>query len=556
MNFIREIFQALFQPVRTLLTSPQQLLATPRKLLGLSLPARVAVLMFMFLVLASATAYWVNYQRGWVSSVKLDARVLATVVVLVFLIPVVTYVALRLWLEGETSAFTDIDRAWEAGITELERRGLSLTQAPLFVVIGSPDEALERGLFSAAGVSWSFAGVPTGEEALHWYASPKAIFIVASRVGCLSRLAAAGDQALEVEKQRSIASGEQFDPHGGTVDLSELRPQPAMSGGGIRETMIAPDVSGPAPAQAVAPAPRRVMDIRGTMEIDSEDDFRRPAAAPAATVADRRLARLTSEQSELEKQRLAYLCQLIRRARQPYCPINGLMSLLPYLVIQRDKAEDSEVQRSAQTDLDTITSSFLLRFPVWPVVTGMESEPGFLELAQRVGPDRAKLQRFGKGIKRVWEPATPEQLGALCTHASGAFEDFAYELFKEPDSLTSEKKRSGNRQLYSLICQIRSEFQRRLDGILAGAFGREPEACNGETFLVGGCYFAATGEKEKEHAFVQGVFDRVIDDELNELEWSKVMLRRDALYRTIAQVCFGVDALLAVVVGWLVWRAL
>jgi hypothetical protein len=551
MNFIREFFQALLQPVKTLLTSPQQLLATPRKLLGLSLPARVAVLMFMFLVLASVTAYWVNYQRGYVSSVKLDASVLTIVVVLVFVIPVVTYVALRLWLEGETSAFIDIDRAWAAGIAELERRGLSLTQAPLFLVVGSPDEALERGLFGASGIGWSFSGVPTGEEALHWYASSKAIFIVASRVGCLSRLAAAGDQALEHEKQRLFQSGaERYEPHGGTVDLGELRQQPAMSGGGIRATMVAPDLP------VTAPAPRRVLDIRGTMEIDGDDDFSRPAAAPAAAPADRRLARLTSEQTELEKQRLAYLCQLVCRARQPFCPINGLMTLLPYQVIQRDKTEDSEVQRSAQTDLDTISSSFLLRFPVWPVVTGMENEPGFLELAQRVGPDRAKLQRFGKGIKRVWEPATPEQLGALCTHASGAFEDFAYELFKESDSLTSEKKRSGNRQLYSLICQIRSEFQRRLDGILAGAFGREPETCDGETFLVGGCYFAATGEKDKEQAFVQGVFDRIVEDELNELEWSKAMLRRDALYHRISQVCFAVDALLAVVIGWLVWRAM
>ena len=62
---------------------------------------------------------------------------LPVIVMLVFLISIVTYFSVKLWLEGELSAFDDIDRAWRAGVAELERHGLDLREIPLFLLLGS-----------------------------------------------------------------------------------------------------------------------------------------------------------------------------------------------------------------------------------------------------------------------------------------------------------------------------------------------------------------------------------------------------------------------------------
>jgi hypothetical protein len=45
----------------------------------------------------------------------------------------------------------------------------------------------------------------------------------------------------------------------------------------------------------------------------------------------------------------------------------------------------------------------------------MERESGFLELIRRVGAERARLHRFGKGFK-VWDQASPERSKAVRPH--------------------------------------------------------------------------------------------------------------------------------------------
>ena len=52
------------------------------------------------------------------------------------------------------------------------------------------------------------------------------------------------------------------------------------------------------------------------------------------------------------------------------------------------------------------------------LVVGMETENGFRELIRRVGTERAKVQRFGKGYN-VWNPPAGEQIEAVAKQ-SGA----------------------------------------------------------------------------------------------------------------------------------------
>ncbi|HEV3339633.1 MAG TPA: type VI secretion protein IcmF/TssM N-terminal domain-containing protein [Pirellulales bacterium] len=535
MQYIRQFFQILLTPLRVLVTSPQQLIATPRRLLGLSLAARISILLAIFLLVVVAAVAWVAWRSP---DEVLSARIvkLSAAFVLAIVIPIVAYPVLKLWLEGETSAFEDIDRAWNAGIAELERNGLDLTRLPLFLAIGSSGELHERKLFEASRLSLTIGPFPQGAAALHWYATDKAVYLVASEVGNLSKVATVGESVVEEERKRQLTpapaapvGAAPFNPHGGTLEIKVPD---------LRETIATPP---PAAAPLPPPGPVGRPDYRGTMMLVGESVAASGATSPGPAALDKMPIRLSREDREAQPLRLRYLCQLIRRARQPYCPINGLLTLLPYNVIQRGGSDATEVQTSVQADLATLTQSFRLRFPAIAVVTGLERESGFRELIRRVGFERARLQRFGKGF-RVWDQATPEQLGALCLHACGAFELFIYELFREKDSLTNPDKAPGNRKLYTLLCQIRRDFQKRLDRILADGYAHDSDR-NGRAspILFGGCYFAATGPNEATQAFTQSVFERLLEEQ-EELEWHPSILREDTWFRRLSFACFALDA--------------
>ena len=57
--------------------------------------------------------------------------------------------------------------------------------------------------------------------------------------------------------------------------------------------------------------------------------------------------------------------------------------------------------------------------------------------------------------------------------------------------------------------------------ILCGGFGHDPErASRGEPVAFSGCYFAATGRSADRRAFLEGVFDK-LNEEQDSVEWTK-----------------------------------
>jgi len=548
IQILRYWFQlVILTPIRTLFYSPGKLFSSGRKVFGISLPARVAWLMALFLVVCvviSLFAY-ARRQHSPPVNVLLNNKNYAVVVtVLVILIPIVVYHVLRMWLEGNVSPFEDIDRAWKAGLAELDRQGFDLSQIPMFMIIGSAGEMQEKAIFDASRMSLSLREIPQGPAALHWYANPDAVFLALTNVGCLSRLATLGKQAPEETRSR---------------------PEPASapsSGASLRGTIIAggdesPAERPPAPlresGEMVAPSVGRAPDIRGTMMASSAaGPSERADAGAAGPGAEMRPITLPSGEASEQEQRLQYLCQLIRRARQPTCPINGIISLLSFGLIQRGPREGRELQQTLKRDLQTIHRVFQIRCPVTAVVAGMEEESGFRELVRRVGRDRAGAQRFGKGFS-LSNPPIPERLEALCAHACGSFEDWVYTLFREKGSLS----KPGNTKLYSLLCKIRHDVQTRLGNILVAGCSSDPDQdANAEPLYFGGCYFAATGDTEDRQAFVKGVFDK-LPDEQAELQWTREARLEDQRYQTVASAIFFVNfLLLAGIVGMLVYHYL
>ena len=96
----------------------------------------------------------------------------------------------------------------------------------------------------------------------------------------------------------------------------------------------------------------------------------------------------------------------------------------------------------------------------------MEAESGFAELVRRVGVERAKANRFGRGFDQ-WSPPTAENLDALTSQACGAFEDWVYDLFQQQDALG----KAGNTKLYQLLCRVRSHVHQQLATVLVNGIG-------------------------------------------------------------------------------------
>src|SRR5262245_44203387 len=253
-----------------LITPLKKLASAPRKLLTLSLPAQIALLVFFFLILSVVFVFIIYKLNPQKTYPDIEPLIGTLIVILIFAIPFVTYWMLKLWLEGEVSRFPDIDAAWKAGLMELDRNNLDLRETPLFLIVGSPNELLERALFDASRLRLRFKEIPHGPAALHWYANPDGIYLVCTETSCLSKLANIGFKISSEETMAPTMSpmkpAPKVDPIRGTIAPGAVQDDP------IRGT-VAPEFDPPQRSVTTSgpmdEGPRRdkpqAANIRGTM---------------------------------------------------------------------------------------------------------------------------------------------------------------------------------------------------------------------------------------------------------------------------------------------------
>jgi hypothetical protein len=534
-ELLRRLINNIIYPLKSVLVSPRLFFAIPRKILGLSLPARWALFVFFVLLMTAIASYMavLNSNKRVVVDEWTSATRIVTIAILNIVIPLVVYKGLKLWLEGEVSRYPDIDNAWRAGIDELRKQGMDLTDIPLFLVLGCAGENEASYLFDTSRLGLNVRDLPKGPAPLHWFANQDGVYLVLDRTCRVSRLAQLAGEATE----RSAARG------------PAPRAMASGAGGGIRGTIqVGQDAPEP-PVEDLAPmrspgggAIRGTLSFGSTLHPGAYDAG--PALAAEAPERPASVAISTAESLEIGK-RLTYVCELIRRARQPLCPINGILAVLPFELIERGGFEATQVQKTAKEDLETVRRELRLRCPVTALVVGMESEPGFRELVQRVGLNAARAQRFGKGHP-VWVLPTAEELEALSAHACAAFEMWTYNLFREKGALS----KPGNAKLFQLLCKIRRSVRKRLTNILADAFSAgDPTRLKSDPLLFSGCYFGAAGSAENRQAFVKNVFDK-LPAEQEELEWSSEALRLNRRYNRWARFAMVLDTgLVALLIG-------
>ncbi len=522
MSAVREFVRYLTYPFRLLARLPASIISAPGRFLGMTLPTRVALVVALSLLIVSVV-YFILKLRDPVRSGLWDFLGDALIViVLIIVTAIVARIVVKTWLEKDYSRFPEIDEAWNAGIAALRAQGIEIVDTPVFLILGVGSKYEADALFRAAGQSLCVDGEPFEKGWLHWYATSDAIYLVCTKTCRMGAL-----------KGKLVDAGDKLD-HGSDLIRQTINPESNIRGTATssrREDHD--DRRAPDPFAGGGPEP----SVRGTLMVSGGDGL----PDQHGISLGRSVLSLTIDEGAEFTSRLEYVCQRLRRERQPVCPCNGILTLLPFEIIKRGEGEGIEVQRAVKADLEMIRQVLALRCSVIALVSGMETEPGFRELVRRVGPKRAKQQRFGHRFN-VWNPPIPDQVQALAAHACKAFEDFTYMLFQEKDGLTQY----GNRKLYSLLCCVRSTLRTRLTNTLVAAYADDTSDPygSGEALLFGGCYFAATGDTEDRQAFVKGVVVDRLNELQAELDWSDRALKEDRRFHQIAQTGLLVDGLL------------
>ncbi|MCR9202232.1 MAG: hypothetical protein NXI04_26620 [Planctomycetaceae bacterium] len=484
---------------------------------GMSFAACMAWFVF-FILAAMVGLFWFVLRHDgdvpWRQTLTLERAVVGA---LLLLIPLVTYFSVKNWTETVTSEFPDILDAWKRGTASLEDHNIELNATPLFLVIGTTDLKQERSLMAASGLDFVVEAVPPGPAPLHFYATADSVYIILSDASYLSAL---------VHMASSMAPAER--------PVSAENPIGAAAMNDIAKSTLDPSTFfADREAQANAPA----------LHLPEQSTLR-----PGGLVyGGDRPVKLSAQEVIDQTNRIRHVAELIRTRRYPLCPINGIMVLIPFKVLDASDDAVREVHRAIRSDLVSLNETLTLQAPTLAMFTGLEYEKGFRELVRRVGPAGTSRQRFGQGMD-VRCRATPEELTALAAHACGAFEDWVYTLFREDGALT----RPGNTLLHSLLCTVRSRLKDPISQILSQGFGYDDEEDDRE-MPFGGCYFSATGDKEDQRAFVRGVFDKLSDLQ-EDLEWTSAAITRSR--RAVAMLYAGIGScvVLSLVLMFFVFR--
>jgi hypothetical protein len=427
--------------------------------------------------------------------------------------------------EAAIQRFPDLEAAWAEALEAMRRDGIDITEAPLFLVLGEP-EAKHAPLFRACQVKFTVNPAPESPDApLHVYANRDAIYVICPTASLLARQAAilTGDSVtmLAPPSAAPAAADEpnpSEDPLGGT-----LRPEEA--GGLVRQmqaVLTQAGKEGRSPRQLTDEERRKL----GQLE---RRDRPRPSLLRNVEV----LEHLTA--------RLEHLCQLIVRDRWPFCPVNGLLVLVPYAALESDQVALTTGD-IIHRELIIVRHALKVHCPLFTLVCDLETVPGFTEFIGRFS-ETERQQRVGQRCPLVpllqrRETAMPAReredqnlegmFHSLAHWLCGTFfSGWVYKKFRleTPNKAPLATVVKSNGRLF-LFLEDLHERQERLAILLAHALVEE----SGPP-LFGGCYFAGTGKNPAtEQAFVAGVFRR-LPEEQNWVAWTPEALAEEEGYQ-------------------------
>ena len=415
------------------------------------------------------------------------------------------------------SVFPDIDDAWREATEALKHSGIDLTRTPLFMILGRPSGP-EACLFNASRVPLMVPQVPRNPDApLHVFASPDAIYVTCAGASLLGRQA-----ELLAEEEESDGRS---DPDHVTAwdDLAET----------ANETPFVP--AGSLDSDSAMSASHQQLEEAVALLVDEKEQPRQDAAKPTreevvfhhSAKLNRRSLLKDARQVQQHTARLQHLCGLIVKDRELYCPLNGVLALIPFGATEGD-VEANETAIIIQHDLDAVHQTMRVRCPLLAVVCDLEKAPGGTELLSRFPEDR-RSRRLG-----VRFPHIPDRDAAVIPKmiedgvrwiCHSLIPPLVYRLANvgKQDSTEEQAELRGNVRLCQFLHQMRHR-QKRLTRILTR--GVCPDGAG--PWRLGGCFLAATGpDAVHEQGFAGGIFPQLLEMQ-NSVAWNEQAIADDA----------------------------
>ena len=209
-----------------------------------------------------------------------------------------------------------------------------------------------------------------------------------------------------------------------------------------------------------------------------------------------------TEEAERYQRRLRYLARRIARDRAPFCPLNGLLLLLPFACNRKTWMPVQLASVCQSRSASPYDGAKRITCPVIVLVTDLETAPGYPALRASLDADR-RTRLFGQELPLLPDLKTeelPRMLSGSLRHFTHALSQWVFRLFRvEKSGLESSAACSaGNGQLFELLEAIRRREEALGERVLARVLVADPPL----EFLLGGFYFAATGgNAEQDQAF-------------------------------------------------------
>jgi hypothetical protein len=457
--------------------------------------------------------------------------------------------AIGLFGRRDTSEFPDIDDAWDHALLALDRLGFDIRDVPLFAVVGTTP-ATEAEFFSSIGIEWK-AIVPPREtdsqSCLRLYLDEKACFVALSNVGAYARQLVNPEAAVHDVAPQGIRPGGMLETFGAVLPKSN--PSSAMPTMTPQQFAMISQGNKPETASPRQPSYSglRTM-LPGMMDHPQQTWSPAQASGPAPTALP---APLEQSQTALGLRRLNYFLKLLSADREPFCGINGLLSVLP--VRWTASSTSLELLSSLKADLHQFQTVLRQSFPVVALLSDIESLPGFRAFLNR-------MRRIDLRVEDKTRAGTRCPMGTVMDRKHSEwvidksvdwFRDWIFRLFavttqdNQRDEGYQGLDDASNRDLYSLLCTLqkhRTTLWRQLELVFS------PQ---GELPLrVSGYYFAAKGPSR---AFLRGVLQK-LEDEQNEVAYFPSSCRRDKRLKTCAMLAVLCGLAFLIADGYLAWE--
>lgn len=477
---------------------------------------------------------------------------------------------------------TDITHAWQAAQAQILAAGIELHRAPLFLTLGQPAGGIEE-FCSLLPLESPFPLPSASDDApLQVYGNQEGLFVCCKQTSVLgdylNRLATAADDFPEPASSArlQIATGDSpattaasternsGGAFGGILQTGSRadscnhgparEPQfsPLAEGpSGTTATLTGPLVAGPIVATRRVPCPSASETVR-SIEFQLDELERQLALADAVLQPQPSAAAQDRPTAEVAGARFAQLCRLISAAREPYCPLNGVVILVPLEILDCDETAE-QGGSCIQRDLQTVMRTLETEVSVQVVVCGLAACEGGDELLDRLSQDQL-YGTFGfalptplGGNREAARRSIERASEWLC---EGLFPALAYRVLRRDadDERSDRADLEGNRRLHALIGSLRGRRQ-RLSRLLVGSLS----ATSGQ-WRIRGCFFAPTANKSAtgtppanplpanplsasslpaRQAFTAGILGQIHGIQ-NEVRWLESRRRRDATAMAVA----------------------